>query len=209
MLPAFSPIRLLGLLSLAAAGLLAVGCKEPDSIRRYTAPSDPEPPEIKEPGPKRLLAAMLPEGETFANWKAQLVKSVAHSKAAQPIAAAFVRQLPAFAALAGTEDVKSALATPLISSSIKAALGLSSRIVVAEFDRVRAIFGQSYSDSAVWLFVVLGQQMKKETRGWIDAALLEDVHWREAFDNAIKIEQAFESPELKSRAPKKNVPDAK
>ena len=110
------------------------------------------------------------------------------------------RGLGVVAALAGAEDVKSALATPLISSSIKAALGLSSRIVVAEFDRVRAIFGQSYSDSAVWLFVVLGQQMKKDTRGWIDAALLEDVHWRAAFHTACEIEQAFQAPELKSQA---------
>ena len=129
------------------------------------------------------------------------MKSVAHSKAARPIAAAFVRQLPAFAALAGTEEVKSALATPLISSSIKAALGLSSRIIVAEFDRVRAIFGQSYSDGAVWLYIVLGKQVKKDTRGWIDAALLEDVHWRAAFHTAGEIEQAFQSPELKSQAP--------
>lgn len=145
-------------------------------------------------------AAELPEGEGFAKWKAQLVKSVAHPKAAQPIAAAFVRQLPAFAALAGTEDVKSAVATPLISSSIKAALGLNARSVVSEFDRVREIFGQSYSDGAVWLYVVLGKQLKKDTRGWIDATLLEDVHWREAFHNAGRIEEAFQSPELKSRA---------
>ena len=146
-------------------------------------------------------AAQLPEGASFANWKVQLVKPVAHSKAAQPIAAAFVRQLPAFAARAGTDDVKSALGTPLISSSIKAALGLSARSVVSEFDRVRAIFGQSYSDGAVWLFVVLGKQMKKDTRGWIDAALLEDVHWRGAFETATRIELAFQSPELKSQAP--------
>jgi hypothetical protein len=145
-------------------------------------------------------AAALPEGETFAKWKAQLVRSMAHSKAAQPIAAAFVRQLPAFAALAGTEDVKSALGTPLISSAIKAALGLNSRSLVSEFDRVRAIFGQSYSDGAVWLYVVLGQQMKKDTRGWIDSNLLEDVHWRAAFHTACEIEQAFQSPELKSQA---------
>src|SRR5438105_7791519 len=143
-------------------------------------------------------SAQLSEGETFAKWKAQLVKSVAHSKAAQPIAAAFVRQLPAFAALAGTEDVKSALGTPLVSSAIKAALELNSRSVIAEFDRVREIFGQSYSDGAVWLFVVLGKQMKKDTRGWIDAALLEDVHWRDTFRTATEIEQAFQTPELKS-----------
>jgi hypothetical protein len=145
-------------------------------------------------------AAELPEGESFAKWKAQLVKSVAHPKAAQPIAAAFVRQLPAFSALAGTDDVKSAVGTPLISSSIKAALGLNARSVVSEFDRVREIFGQSYSDGAVWLYIVLGKQMKKDTRGWIDAALLEDVHWREAFDNASRIEQAFQTPELKPQA---------
>jgi hypothetical protein len=42
--------------------------------------------------------------------------------------------------------------------------------------------------------------VKKDTRGWIDAALLEDVYWREAFDNASKIETAFQSPELKSQA---------
>ena len=146
-------------------------------------------------------SAALPEGAGFAKWKAELVRAMAHSKAAQPIAAAFVRQLPAFAALAGTEDVKSAIGTPLVSSSIKAALGLSSRIVIAEFDRVRAIFGQSYSDGAVWLYVVLGKQVKKDTRGWIDAALLEDVHWRAAFHTACEIEQAFQSPELKSQAP--------
>lgn len=157
--------------------------------------------EVAMRGTADARTAALPEGKDFANWKAQLVKATAHPKAAQPIAAAFVRGLPAFAALAGTDDVKSAVATPLISSAIKSALGLSSRIVIAEFDRVREIFGQSYSDGAVWLYVVLGKQMKKDTRGWIDAALLEDVHWRDAFDNAIKIEQAFQSPELKSQAP--------
>ena len=145
-------------------------------------------------------AAAVPEGETFAKWKAQLVKSSAHPKAAYPIAAAFVRGLPAFAALAGTDDVKSALATPLISSAVKSALGMSAKSAIGEFDRVREIFGQSYSDGAVWLYVVLGKQVKKDTRGWIDAALLEDVHWRAAFDDASRIEQAFESPELKSQA---------
>jgi hypothetical protein len=145
-------------------------------------------------------AAAVPEGEAFAQWKSQLVKSIAHPKAAYPIAAAFVRGLPAFAALAGTDDVKSAIATPLISSSIKAALGMSARSAIGEFDRVREIFGQSYSDGAVWLYVVLGKQVKKDTRGWVDAALLEDVYWREAFDNASRIEQAFQSPELRSKA---------
>ena len=160
----------------------------------------PEALEVAMRGTGDARAAAVPEGEAFAKWKAQLVKSQAHSKAAYPIAAAFVRQLPAFAALAGTEDVKSAIATPLISSSVKSALGMSAKSAIGEFDRVREIFGQSYSDGAVWLYVVLGKQLKKDTRGWIDAALLEDVHWRAAFDDASKIEQAFQSPELKPRA---------
>ena len=160
----------------------------------------PEALEVAMRGTGDARAAAVPEGEAFAKWKAQLVKSQAHVKAAYPIAAAFVRQLPAFAALAGTEDVKSALATPLISSAVKGALGMSARSAIGEFDRVRAIFGQSYSDGAVWLYVVLGEQARKDTRGWIDAALLEDVHWRAAFDDVSKIQQAFQSPELKSQA---------
>jgi hypothetical protein len=145
-------------------------------------------------------AAGVPEGETFANWKAQLVRSNLTAKAAYPVAVAFVRGLPAFAALAGTEDVKSALGTPLISSALKATLGMTARQAIAEFDRVRGIFGQSYSDGAVWLYVVLGKQVKKDTRGWIDTALLEDVYWRDAFTSASKIEAAFQSPELKPQA---------
>jgi hypothetical protein len=145
-------------------------------------------------------AAGVRESEDFAKWKAQLVRSTATAKAAYPIAAAFVRGLPAFAALAGSDDVKSALATPLISSSIKPALGMTANQAIGEFDRVRGIFGQSYSDAGIWLYVVLGKQVKKDTRGWIDPALLEDVHWREAFDTASKIEVAFQSPELKSQA---------
>jgi hypothetical protein len=160
----------------------------------------PEALEVAMRGTGDARAAAVPEGEAFAKWKAQLVKSQAHPKAAYPIAAAFVRQLPAFAALAGTEEVKSALATPLISSAVKSALGLSARSAIGEFERVREIFGRSYSDGAVWLYVVLGKQVKKDTRGWIDAALLEDVHWRAAFDDASRIEQAFQSPELRSRA---------
>jgi len=160
----------------------------------------PEALEVALRGTGDARAAAVPEGETFAKWKAQLVKSSAHPKAAYPIAAAFVRGLPAFAALAGTDDVKSAIATPLISSAVKSALGMSAKSAIGEFDRVREIFGQSYSDGAVWLYVVLGKQVKKDTRGWIDAALLEDVHWREAFDTASKIETAFQSPELKSQA---------
>jgi hypothetical protein len=145
-------------------------------------------------------AAALPEGTDFVKWKAQLVKPTVSAKAAFPIAAAFLRQLPSFASLAGTDDVKSAVMTPLVSSAIKGALGMTAKQVVGEFDRVREIFGQSYSDAGVWLYVVLGKQVKKDTRGWIDAALLEDVYWREAFDNASKIETAFQSPELKSQA---------
>jgi hypothetical protein len=145
-------------------------------------------------------AAAVAEGEDFAKWKAQLVRSQVTAKAAYPIAAAFLRGLPAFATLAGSDDVKSALGTPLISSAIKPALGMTAKQATGEFDRVRDIFGQSYSDSAVWLYVVFGKQVKKDTRGWIDAALLEDVYWREAFESASKIEAAFESPELKSRA---------
>lgn len=145
-------------------------------------------------------AAGVPEGEDFAKWKAQLVRSIATSKAAYPIAAVFVRELPAFTALAGTDDVKSALGTPLISSAIKGALTMTAKQAIGEFDRVREIFGQSYSDGAVWLYVLFGKQVKKDTRGWIDAALLEDVYWRDAFDSASKIETAFQSPELKSQA---------
>lgn len=145
-------------------------------------------------------SAGIPEGADFAIWKAQLVKATATAKAALPIAAAFVRELPAFAVLAGSDDVKSALMTPLISSVIKPALGMTAKQAVGEFDRVREIFGQSYSDAGVWLYVLLGKQVKKDTRGWIDAALLEDVHWREAFDTASKIEVAFEDPKLKSQA---------
>src|SRR5436190_10597579 len=145
-------------------------------------------------------AAGVPEGADFANWKAQLVKPTATAKAAYPIAASFVRQLPAFAVLAGSDDVKSALATPLISSVMKPALGMTAKQAVGEFDRVRDIFGQSYSDGGVWLYVVLGKQVKKDTRGWIDSALLEDVHWRHALDTASKIEVAFEDPKLKSKA---------
>jgi hypothetical protein len=145
-------------------------------------------------------AAGIPESEDFMSWKAQLVKSTATSKAAYPIAASFVRQLPAFAALAGSDATKSALGTPLISSAIKPALGMTAKQAIGEFDRVRGIFGQSYSDPGVWLYVVLGKQVKKDTRGWIDAALLEDVHWRAALDIASKIEAGFQTPELKSQA---------
>lgn len=145
-------------------------------------------------------SAGVPEGTDFMNWKAQLVRPAATSKAAYPIAAAFVRALPAFASLAGTDDVKSALSTPLISSVMKPALGLTAKQAIGEFDRVREIFGQSYSDPGVWLYVVLGKQAKKDTRGWVDQALLEDVHWREAFDVASKIEVAFQDPKLKSQA---------
>lgn len=145
-------------------------------------------------------AAGVREGEDFAKWKAQLVRSIATAKAAYPIAGAFVRGLPAFAAMAGSDDVKSALATPLISSSIKPALGMTANQAIGEFDRVRGIFGQSYSDAGVWLYVVLGKQVKKDTRGWIDPGLLGEVHWREAFDTASKIEAAFQTPELKSQA---------
>ena len=178
-----------------------LGSLEAGELRLINPPKKtPDALEVAMRGTGDARAAAVPEGEGFAKWKAQLVKSQAHPKAAYPIAAAFVRQLPAFAALAGTEDVKSAIATPLISSSVKAALGMSAKSAIGEFDRVRAIFGQSYSDGAVWLHVVLGKQLRKDTRGWIDAALLEDVHWREAFDDASKIEQAFQSPELRSKA---------
>jgi hypothetical protein len=145
-------------------------------------------------------AANVPESAEFAKWKAQLVRVTATSKAAYPIAASFVRQLPAFAALAGSDDMKSALMTPLISSVIRPALGMTAKQAIGEFDRVREIFGESYSDAGVWLYVVLGKQVKEDTRGWIDQTLLEDVHWREAFDTASKIEVAFEDPKLKSQA---------
>ena len=145
-------------------------------------------------------AAGVAEGEDFAKWKAQLVRSTVTTKAAYPIAAAFVRGLPSFAALAGSEEVKSALETGLVSSAIKPALGMTAKQVIGEFDRVRGIFGQSYSDGGVWLHVLLGKQLKKDTRGWIDAALLGEVHWRDAFESASRIEQAFQSPELKSQA---------
>jgi hypothetical protein len=145
-------------------------------------------------------AAGISEGSDFASWKAQLVKLTATSKAASPIAASFVRGLPAFAAFAGSDDVKSALNTPLISSVTKPALGMTAKQAIGEFDRVRTIFGQSYSDPGIWLYVLLGKQVKKDTRGWIDQMLLDDVHWRDAFDTATKIGVAFEDPKLKSQA---------
>jgi hypothetical protein len=144
-------------------------------------------------------ATGMKEGETFSQWKTQLLKASAHSSAAQPIATAFVKELPALAALAGSDNVKTAVTSPLISSVVESTLGLKSRTVIGEFDRVRAIFGESYSDGAVWFYVLLGKQLKKDTRGWVDASLLEDARWREAFDNANRIDQAFDSPELKSQ----------
>jgi hypothetical protein len=178
--------------------LLALNANELKLLNRPA--KTPDALEVAMRGTGDAKSAGIPEGSDFTNWKAQLVKSTATAKAAYPIAAAFVRQLPAFSVLAGTDDVKTALATPLISSAIKGALGMTGKQAAGEFDRVREIFGQSYSDSGVWLYVVLGKQVKKDTRGWIDPALLEDVHWREAFDTASKIEAAFASPELKSRA---------
>jgi hypothetical protein len=176
----------------------ALSANELKLINRPT--KTPEALAVAMRGTGDARAASVPEGETFAQWKAQLVRSSVTAKAAYPIAAAFLRGLPAFAALAGSDDVKSALATPLISTAIKPALGMPANQAIGEFDRVREIFGQSYSDSGVWLYVLLGKQVKKDTRGWIDPALLEDVYWRDAFDSASKIETAFQSPELKSQA---------
>jgi hypothetical protein len=178
--------------------LNSLGAGELRLVNRPT--KTPEALAVAMRGTGAAESAGIPEGSDFMNWKAQLVKSTATSKAAYPIAAAFVRELPAFASLAGSDDTKSALSTPLISSAIKPALGMTAKQAIGEFDRVRGIFGQSYSDPGVWLYVVLGKQVKKDTRGWIDAALLEDVHWREAFDTASKIEAAFQTPELKSQA---------
>ena len=113
-------------------------------------------------GMAEARAAGMAEGKDFAQWKSQLVKLTTHSSAAQPIAAAFVKWLPSLVALAGTEVVKSAVTTPLVSSASKAALGIDGRAAIGEFDRVRAIFGQSYSDGAVWLYVLLGKQMKTD-----------------------------------------------
>ena len=178
--------------------LNSVGAGELRLVNRPT--KTPEALAVAMRGTGDARSASVPEGAEFPKWKAQLVKSTAAAKAANPIAAAFIRQLPAFAMLAGSDDVKSALATPLISSVVKPALGMTAKQAIGEFDRVREIFGQSYSDAGVWLYVLLGKQVKKDTRGWIDAALLGDVCWREAFDVASRIETAFESPELKSRA---------
>src|SRR3954469_15978740 len=178
--------------------LNSLGAGELRLISRPT--KTPEALAVAMRGTGEAKNAGIPEGSDFMNWKAQLVKSTATAKAAYPIAAAFVRELPAFASLAGSDETKSALSTPLISSAIKPALGMTAKQAIGEFDRVREIFGQSYSDPGVWLYVVLGKQVKKDTRGWIEPALLEDVHWREAFDTASKIEVAFEDPKLKSRA---------
>lgn len=151
-------------------------------------------------GTGEARSAGVPESAEFTKWKAQVVKPTTTSKAAYPIAAAFVRGLPAFATLAGSEETKSAVATPLISSALKGVLGMTAKQAIGEFERVRRIFGDSYSDAGIWLYVVLGKQLKKDSRGWIDPALLEDVDWRNAFDVASKIGVAFEDPKLKSQA---------
>jgi hypothetical protein len=150
-------------------------------------------------GTAEAHAARIEEGKDFTQWKSQLVKLNAHSSAAQPIAAAFVKRLPSLSALAGTDQAKSMAAAPLISSALKAAFGMSGAAAVGEFDRVRAIFGQSYSDGAVWLYVLLGKQMKTALPAWVTPELSEDAHWREAITNAGLIDEAFESPQLKSQ----------
>lgn len=151
-------------------------------------------------GAGEARAAGVPEGKDFAQWKSQLVKLTVHSSAAQPIAAVLVKRLPSLIALAGTDEAKSAVATPLISSAINSALGMNGRTAIAEFERVRAIFGESYSDGAVWLYVLLGKQMKTGLPVWVTPDLSEDAHWREAFTNGGLIQEAFQSPELKSQA---------
>jgi hypothetical protein len=178
-----------------------LGALNGNEIRLINRPTKtPEGLAVAMRGTGDAKAGGIPESSDFVNWKAQLVRVTATAKAAYPIAAAFVRELPVFAALAGSDDTKSALGTPLISSAIKPALGMTTKQAIGEFDRIRAIFGQSYSDPGVWLYVLLGKQVKKDTRGWIDPVLLEDVHWRDAFDTASKIEVAFEDPKLKSQA---------
>jgi hypothetical protein len=178
--------------------LAALGGNE---IRLISPPTKtPDALEVAMRGTADARAAGVPEGNDFAKWKAQLVKPTVTAKAAYPIAAAFVRGLPAFATLAGSDDTKSALATPLVSSAIKSALGMTAKQAVGEFDRVREIFGQSYSDAGVWLYVLMSNRVKKDTRGWINPAQLEDVQWRDAFDTASKIEVAFQDPKLKSQA---------
>jgi hypothetical protein len=178
-----------------------LGALAGNEIRVISPPTKtPEALAVAMRGTGDARSAGVPESNDFAKWKAQLVRPMTTSKAALPIAAAFVRALPAFATLAGTDDTKTAVATPLVSSAIKNALGMTGQQAIGEFDRVRAIFGQSYSDAGVWLYVVMGKRVKKDTRGWIDPALLEDLHWRDAFDVASKIEVAFEDPKLKSQA---------
>jgi|GEM_PF-1065056 len=145
-------------------------------------------------------AAGIAEGKDFAQWKSQLVRLTVHSSAAQPLAAVFMKRLPSLVALAGTDEAKSLVATPLISSAVSSALGMNGRTAIAEFDRVRAIFGESYSDSAVWFYVLLGKQMRTDMRGWITPELSADPHWREAFNTAVLIVEAFQSPQLKSQA---------
>jgi len=175
----------------------AIDAGELKLINRPT--KTPEALEVALRGTGEARATGMPEGDTFAGWKAQLLKSSVHSSAAQPVAASFVRGLPALAALGGSDNVKTAVGSPLVSSAIDSALGMKSRTVIGEFDRVRAIFGEAYSDGAVWFYVLLAKQLRKDTRGWVDANLLENARWREAFDNANRIDQAFDSPELKSQ----------
>jgi len=115
--------------------LTALGTNELRLLSRPT--KTPEALTVAMRGTGDAKSAGIAEGAEFAKWKAQLVRSTATAKAAYPIAAAFVRQLPAFSALAGSDDVKSALTTPLISSAIKPALGMAAKQAIGEFDRVR------------------------------------------------------------------------
>ncbi len=143
-------------------------------------------------------AAGLREGDTFGQWRVTLLNTALRSDAAPAVAAAFVRALPAFAAVMAPDDVKTALRSRLVTTALQPALGLDVNGAIAAFDKLRATFGQSYSDAGVWFFVVLKKQLETNAPAWITTELVAEEGVHQAFATARLIEAALKDPRLKS-----------
>ncbi len=109
-------------------------------------------------------------GKKFTTFQDELLASVPTDKAAEKVAKSLLANISLLAASFDVDALRPLLTSPLVSASLKAALGLDAETVLADVAKLRGeLASGDYTDAALWLAGLLGPQIKDGTLGeWLD-----------------------------------------
>lgn len=109
----------------------------------------------------------------FTNWQNRNLRLSSSVRTAQSVMEAFLSKLATAAEDTTPDVVKSLLKTKAISTALTRIFGLKAAEVIADFDRLRPAVSGEFSNTALWLVVLLGPEIESDpadgaARTWLE-----------------------------------------